>query len=487
MESRPKQENKKRSKVLKRIIIAISALAILTVAALALLLWLSRDYLVWNNSPRPVIAPITVSVMTGYGADALYLVQMAEQVHPIFIMDGYLPNNYEIVRDEFLNAAQNATSRQEFILAAYRYIMTLQDGHISGFNLFGGLGSNGMTSGLIAVDWEVRNEHLWIVDDSTDVEVIAIGGIPTAEVFAVIDAHVFAENEVYRLWNHALYARYGTMIEAAGGEVLGDRIILTLNENGEITTMEAVLEMPEARTEPFSVSAIAATYDFIVRHEMLDDNIFFIDLQIFYLDNSIEETAQYIEQAIENGIRKFIIDLRGNIGGDSRAGSRLLEAMGVSVPTSGVLRRFSPLMMAVAREHDILSPFESAMLSMFSIFADGMIASRSDISTASNPNDVFVTVLTDNNTYSSAMMMAYWVQDGNFGNVIGAPSRNAPSSFGEILPFTLPYSGLEALISATHFSRPDTNANQSIVYPDIKVDPYDALDVALAYLRNHVN
>jgi len=482
----------RRRKVLKRIIISVSVLIILIVAIPGLLLWLSRDYLVWNSNPRPDIAPIMVNAadMTGYGADALYLVQMAEQVHPIFIIENRLPDDYVAVRNEFLEVAQNVTTRQEFVLAAYRYIMTLQDGHISGFNLFGGLHGGGMTSGLLDIQWEVQNGRLWLVDNNghTNIEVVQIGGIPPAQIFAVTDAHIFAENEVYRIWNHALYARYGTMIKVAGGEISNDQVILTISENGEISTMEAELEALDIRTEPFSVSAIAATYDYIVRHEMLYDDIFFIDLRLLYLDDSIEETARYIEQAIEKGVQKFVIDLRGNIGGDSRAGLMLLEAMGISVPSSGLVRRLSPLMVEVATEHNLISPLNArVIIPFFSAFADGVIESRPNPDTASNINNVFVVVLTDNNTYSSAMMMAYWIQDGNFGNIVGAPSRNAPTSFGEMLPFVLPYSGLEAMISHTLFLRPDTTANQSIVLPDILVDPADALDVALEYLRNRTN
>ena len=482
----------KRKKIVKRVMITISMFVVLVIVGLGLLLWLSRDYLLWNNSPRPDVAPITANTtdMTGYGADALYLVQMAEQIHPIFVIEGFLPDDYVIRRDEFLEVAQNTISRQEFIFAAYQYIMMLQDGHIGGFNLFGGLGGDSMTSGLLDVEWEVYDGRLWLVDDQerTDIEVIEIGGVAPSQIFSRIDDHVFAENEVYRLWNQALYARYGTMIEISGGEIVRDRVILTIVENNEINALEVALEMPEGRTEPFSVEAIAATYDFIVRHEILDDDIFFIDLQIFYLDGSIEETAQYIEQALEDGIRNFIIDLRGNIGGDSRAGERLLQAMGITVPTTGILRRFSTPMIETARTHGLLSPLESRIiLPMFFVFSDGMFASHANLEVASNPNQVFVTVLTDNHTYSSAMMMAYWVQDGNFGHVIGAPSRNAPNSFGEMIPFMLPYSRLEALISATHFSRPDGTANQFIVDPDILVDPAEALDVALAYLRNHEN
>ena len=477
----------KKRKWLKRLIITLSAIVGLFILGIGVVLFLSRDYLVWNNSPRPEVAPITFNAadMTGYGADALYLVQMIERTHPIFIVEGYLPDDYAARRDEFLTVAQNTTSRQEFVFAAYRYVMTLQDGHMTGFNLFG---RGGMTGGHLDVRWEVRDDRLWLIDDNgrTDIEVIEIGGVSPVQVFAVVDTYVFAENEVYRVWNHAMYAGYGAMIELAGGEILGDRATLTISENGEISTMEVELEVLEARTEPFSMSEIAAAYPFVVRHEILDDDIFLIDLRIFYLDDSINETARYIEQAIEDGIREFIVDLRGNGGGNSMAGQRLLEAMGITVPSSGVVRRFSPLMIEIGTEHGLISPLERVLLPIASAFSDGLIGPPTT-DNAANPNDVFVIVLTDNNSYSSATMMAYWIPDGNLGKIIGAPSRNAPSAFGDMLTFNLPDSGLETRVSHAQFLRPDAAADQSTLWPDIMVDPAEALEVALEYLRSRAN
>ena len=474
----------KKRKWLKRLIITLSVIVGLLILATAAFLFISRDYLVWNNSPRPEVAPISVNSadMTSYGADALYLVQMIERVHPIFIVEGYLPDDYTAIRDEFLAVAQNTTSRQEFVFAAYRYVTTLQDGHMTGFNLFG---RGGMTGGHLEVEWEVYDGRLWLIDNGIrkDIEVTAIGGVSPEQIFAVVDTYVFAENEVYRMWNYSTYARYGTMIEIAGGEILDGKATLTLSENGDISTMIVDLEVLEVRTEPFSMEAIAAAYEFIVRHEMLDDDIFLIDLRLFFLDDSINETANHIEQAIEDGVRKFIVDLRGNGGGNSQAGEMLLQAMGITVPSSGIVRRFSPLMTEIALEHGLISPIDRVFLSISSPLADGMI-SQPTVDTASNINNVFVAILTDNDTYSSATMMAYWAQDGNFGNIIGAPSRNAPSAFGDMLTFNLPHSGLETRVSHAQFLRPDVTADQSTLWPDIMADPADALDVALEYLRD---
>jgi len=87
-------------------------------------------------------------------------------------------------------------------------------------------------------------------------------------------------------------------------------------------------------------------------------------------------------------------------------------------------------------------------------------------------------------TYSSATMMAVFVQDGDLGTVIGAPSSNAPSSYGDILYYKLPASGIEVSILYKRWLRPDTDADQRILMPDI-VTEYneDILQRAIDYLN----
>ena len=81
-------------------------------------------------------------------------------------------------------------------------------------------------------------------------------------------------------------------------------------------------------------------------------------------------------------------------------------------------------------------------------------------------------------------MFAFWVQDGGFGNIIGSPSRNAPNCFGNMVRLTLPYSELVISVSYSHFTRPDAGADPNVLWPDIMVDPAEALYVAIEYIRN---
>lgn len=92
-------------------------------------------------------------------------------------------------------------------------------------------------------------------------------------------------------------------------------------------------------------------------------------------------------------------------------------------------------------------------------------------------------MLTNEFSFSSANMLAVWVQDGKLGTVIGYPSANSPSSYGDVLSFRLNNSGVEGQVSYKRWLRPDANADQRILHPDILVPiGGDALQTAVNYL-----
>ncbi|MDR2168036.1 MAG: hypothetical protein LBE35_09355, partial [Clostridiales bacterium] len=391
-------------------------------------------------------------VLSGLAADAARVVELIEETHPIFLMPEMLPETYEDARANLLAISPDDT-RQEFIFALRRYITTLRDGHMNLWHISGN---------FLSVEWEARNidGRFDLILQDSGASVAEIGGIPIDEIFATIDRYFYSENSVERLRSYAIFARYGAFLERAGVDIT-DLPIRIIDENG--ARRYALLNI-----RPEQIFPPRPPREFIIRHEMIGD-VFFIDLRAFIDGEHITEVVEAIEAAIDEGIRKFIVDLRGNSGGNSAAGSRLLYAMDISVPYGSGFRRQSPLAEA-QRTND---------------WQDGIVRWEHNLEAAANPNDVFISVLTDNYTYSSGVMFAYWVQDGGFGNIVGAPSRGSPSGFGDMLGYTLPYSNIQLAISYTYFSRPDANADQLYLWPDILIDPADALEAALEYLTRH--
>lgn len=432
-----------------------------------------------TQDDSPSVTPTAEEIIAGlrplidFASDAALLVETIEQVHPIFLMPEMLTAEHKAARDALLALDEDIT-RQDFEFAARRYLATLQDGHMSGFFvLFGRQASDPLIlSPFLSVDWIAHDHRLFLVDENgitTDEEVLKIGGVPTVEILTMVDTYFFSENEVDRQHTHSIFSRYGTLLEKAGSEIMDRQVSLYIQSGDGKTRTHYVPINVNWR----GVSALlVSSHDYIIRHEMIGD-VFFIDLRTFVEGEHIDEAIASIETAIDDGVRKFIVDLRGNGGGNSMAGVRLLGAMGASTPAYGGIRRWSDLARR-QRSHWFPPDYCFEEYDKFEPFPES----------ADNPNDVFVSVLTDSRTYSSATMFGVWVQDGNLGNIIGSPSRNSPSSFGDMLNFTLPSSGITVMVSYTRWLRPDANADQTTLWPDIMVDPDLALDTAIEYLQN---
>ena len=174
---------------------------------------------------------------------------------------------------------------------------------------------------------------------------------------------------------------------------------------------------------------------------------------------------------MKSGTSKVVIDVRGN-GGNSDACLQLLNAMDMEAPSYGSYVRYSELAL------DQYQPYKRGYTK-----TEGSDAQVPDLSTAKANPKIKLVVLTDELTYSSATMLGVWVQDGGLGTVIGRPSSNAPSSYGDILYFTLNNIGTQGTVSHIQWQRPDTGADQATLVPDVETAAgEDTLQAALDYL-----
>lgn len=79
-------------------------------------------------------------------------------------------------------------------------------------------------------------------------------------------------------------------------------------------------------------------------------------------------------------------------------------------------------------------------------------------------------ILTSAKTFSSANWFAVIFKDNNMGKIIGEPTGNQPSSYGDILSFQLPESGILYSVSYKKWVRPlRKNDPEDSLHPDIKI------------------
>lgn len=381
-----------------------------------------------TSSPRAASSPV-------YREDAQYLLDLVEETHPAFSLDR-VPEGYWAAKETLLAQCETENWRtEEFFWALMECLAALGDEHTT-------LYLPAAYQRSLPVAWAAVGDRLYLLDEAgavTDREVSAIGGIPVETVFAAIDSHFPAENEASRDWVRGKYSRCLQILRFLGyTRAMGE---LTVTADGAEVPLKELPAPSEAAEGPA-----------IVAHEMLG-NVFYVDFRSCVFGPEIKETAAAMVQAREAGITRFILDVRWNHGGDSTACARLLEALGMAPPDYRVYRRYSPLS---AQRRGTPERGEH--------WWEGAAAGQG------NP-EVELVVLTGPETFSSANMLAVWIQDGALGTLVGRSSRNAPSCYGDVLDVTLPHTGLQGQISYSYFQRPDGSADQSTLVPDIETAP----------------
>ncbi|MGE5579451.1 MAG: S41 family peptidase [Bacillota bacterium] len=392
--------------------------------------------------------------LADYSPDARQAEAEIEAAHPVFLMDE-IPEDYEVAKAEYLDSVASPMKRVDFLLATQKYLAALRDGHMGG-----GLSHSGQ---YILVRWVSIDDRLYLMDEKGQVtgdEVIQIGNVPVKDVQAQVDAYYYAENDSARQRQYGAYCRQDDMLRLAGCQFEDTIEVVTRDSSG-------VEKKQACRFSPGDIGIMyyGGSPTYVVKHEMLGD-VFYVDLRTFREGSEVTNTAKAIRRARGEGTTKFIIDVRGNSGGNSMVGEQLLAAMGMKPPSYGCYICSSEL------SRKLRGP-ASQKVAYF----------EPDPSTAKKNDDIELVVLTDRITFSSATMLGVWVQDGDLGIIVGQPSSNAPTAYGDMLRVRLPISDINLQISYKKFLRPDVNADQDTLQPDILTEfGEDALEVALEYL-----
>ncbi|MEN6340417.1 MAG: S41 family peptidase [Clostridiaceae bacterium] len=438
----------------KRFFTAVSVLFMLAVAGCG-----QASASQTSTAPTPTpLAPSEIAVSAEDCAlDAEELIATLERTHPLFLAEPY-PEAYLSAREAFLASVPACQTQADFRLVVSLYLNSLNDGHTGVRRQ-----SNAFAPSYAQIRVAALGSDLFLLDDNgqlTSAKVTAVGGIPVAELFALVDAYFPAENQTAKDANHSKRMLNCDLLALAGCALTEDTVTVAIDEGGQ-TREESVSfgEEPLLRANYYSEDTVASC-------ETMGD-VFYLDFNECDKGAALNAVCRQLKIALREGVSRVIIDARDNPGGNSDACEQILSAMGMGVPSYGVVRRNSPL----ANEQRGYGR------------KDGFVEYSRSLDGAKQNPDVSLIVLVNDGTFSSATMLAVWVQDGKLGQVVGYPSANAPTSFGDILTFTLPRTGIEVVMSHKQFQRPDASANQTTLAPDVLV-PYgeDALPVALALL-----
>ncbi len=396
------------------------------------------------------------------------LVDTLEQSHPAFEM-AKLPQDYEVQKKAIQGLISVMTHKEDFPLLVSLYLSLLNDSHTRLLKPI----INDHYFLEIQPDCHAQNKQLYFTSKSepeTKEEILTIGGIPIKDIYKTIDRYVPAENQLARDYNHRLYATNREILWLSGcvietESLLGDQ---TIETKGTFSKVGELADEPMERDLKFSVQSIP---DFKPSMEQIAskklEDVYYLDMNLCLDNSKMAGEIEKLRRAIDSGFYKIIIDVRDNAGGNSEVCRKLLNAMGMENPTMGEYVRYSPLAHEAYKVYPIT----------------GNSNIEADVNVAIPNSKIQLVVLMNDHTYSSGLWLPVYVQDGKLGVVVGSPSINAPSHYGDILKYKLPNSKVEVSISHKYFKRPNLLANQELLMPDyIPEIGVDSLDFALAYL-----
>ncbi len=172
-------------------------------------------------------------------------------------------------------------------------------------------------------------------------------------------------------------------------------------------------------------------------------------------------------------IGNLIIDIRNNGGGDSSVGDILFQHIS-KVPFYQFDKSFARVSPVT---QSLLSPERSLKVGLY---YNDEIVKVYPFSDMSRHYQGKVWLLISHHTFSSASSFSWAFQHYNMGKVIGEESGGMSVSFGDILIYQLPVSGLKSSISYKRFWLPGSNEkNIHGTIPDFKVPADKALEYTL--------
>ena len=310
-------------------------------------------------------------------------------------------------------------------------------------------------------------------------EVLAVNGVPVPELVARLLPCVNGETPIRRF----LALRYALcwLLKAAFG--FDGPFTLTLG-GGAGTVQHAGVSDAELRAGRGWDQDGPPPYEY---RSYRDEGLGVVDFREF---SDPERFAGFLDETFDavrrEGIRNLVVDLRGNDGGNSVLGDMLLGYV-----ADRPLAQFARREVKVSRHVKELYRGPQAERKRYDPEYDRIVAAPEGslltlpgLPAALQPperrfvGDLYV--LIGPATYSSATMLASAVKDHRLGVLVGEETGGSATQYGDFCPFTLPRTGLQALVSHKWFLRPSGVDDGRGVLPDVEVPAGAALAEARA-------
>lgn len=407
--------------------------------------------------------------------DLDFLVRTLEQVHPK-LLNGWSKEQQKTIEEVYLAASRGPLSLERYYFLANQIVTLLHDAHT---NI---LPTSSSTLYLnLPIYWAAEGPV--VLRSTQELQkgdlLLELGGYSPSELLEELSKVIPAENEgwvkvqgVDMLTGQAFLERLNLLAD--------HKVQLKVDRNGTEIEVDVPLgRQPRALgvgNTPYEVGG--SLFNYVIDEEL---SLGLLRIHTCEVNNEYLETlSEFFHEVREKRIRHVAVDLRNNFGGDSRVLDAFLRYVDVdSYRGYGSLVRFSP---------QVVEKFgwdQDKGIQRYDSQIESVLKKE-------NPFTGDLYVFTSPLTFSSGNWFAVVLKDNELATIIGEPTGNQPSSYGDILTFTLPKSRLPLSVSFKQFTRPDqrlTNATSlepDIFVPTTRQDIIDDRDAQMEKLKEIV-
>jgi hypothetical protein len=405
------------------------------------------------GAPIPQVSADTVLSAEEMRKDLDYTVSILKEVHPK-TYHGFSNEQQAIIKSAY-KTAQAPMEAKKFYFLLNSAICSMNDGHT---HLRPMQNKKNRFIDILLI-W--LHDGLYVSKDTEQFkqadEVVAIGNKSTDELFRELRLIIPSENE------HYLRHSAG---ECINREEFLDYLNVISNNEVEIRVQRGRNELsitaplkPKAQCH-FDESKQRPWVGYEIDKEL--------SLGVFYLDECRydqtykKKVKEFFTEVGNQNIQNVAVDVRRNGGGNSKVVDEFLRYVDIDNYNS----YFGDIRYSKAAKQQNRCTRDKGYWS-------GEHPTVCVNKKVESPHLLFngnLFVLTSPKTFSSGNWFAVIIKDNQLGTIIGEPTGNAPTSYGDVLRFYMPATGFQFTVSFKKWVRPNTkNDPEDSLYPDVLV------------------
>ena len=438
-----------------------------------------------NTFPIPILYKEKAG--NPYQHEVMNLLAFIKAFHPLPLVDEVAFARFEKYAESLCDKLDERMERPAFQVELNRWLALLQDAHT--FVMLDDTSLYPFTLRYYEGSFYFRSLPD-SVPDCMGKELIAMNGRAVDSLIQELMVYVPSENQVKACITGSFFMNHKAFLNALGIDT--DRDIRFMFADGDEVRLPSSLDKGAAgshqvkqvlhpvtarRNKPFHYQIIGDTCYFQF-NAMIDRFSYWQGCRLMQVspDKAVEDSlplfADFLDEmacamAVHN-VNRLVIDMRYNGGGNSVLGDVLLEFLGVSLQDIRPFRSY-------IRVSDFLQTYYPALFirdkyeSMRGKLVEQNQVMNDLAAGMPKPSSRFhgeVTFIQGQNTFSSANYLLTLIKDNALFPIIGTPTSQKPTCFGDVLCVKLPYTQTKGYISHSYFVRPDEQNQETSLLPD---------------------